>query len=46
LQIHIRCADDEAKFRLEPQIELAKNDKLSRIQFSEIEEIIKASLMS
>jgi len=41
MHIHILCADGEAKFWLEPQIELAKNYKLSRIQLSEIERIIE-----
>ena len=41
MHIHILCADGEAKFWLEPQIELAKNYKLSRIQLREIEQIFE-----
>ena len=39
--IHIYCQEGEAKFWLEPQIELAKNYKLSRKQLNEIEKIIE-----
>jgi len=41
IHIHIYCADGEAKFWLEPQIELAKNYGLSRKQLKEIEKIIE-----
>ena len=41
MHIHIYCADGEAKFWLEPQIELAKNYGLSRKQLKEIEKIIE-----
>ena len=41
VHIHIYCADGEAKFWLEPQIELAKNYGLSRKQLKEIEKIIE-----
>ena len=39
--IHIYCQNGEAKFWLEPQIELAKNYKLSRKQLNEVEKIIE-----
>ena len=39
--IHIQCQKGEAKFWLEPQIELAKNYKLSRKELKEIEKIIE-----
>ena len=39
--IHIYCQEGEAKFWLEPQIELAKNYRLSRKQLNEIEKIIE-----
>ena len=39
--IHIYCQEGEAKFWLEPQIELAKNYKLSKKQLNEIEKIIE-----
>ena len=36
------CADGEAKYWLEPDIELAKNYHLSRGQLKEIERLIEA----
>lgn len=39
--MHIYCGDGEAKFWLEPQVELAVNSRLSRRQIKEIEEIIE-----
>ncbi len=39
--VHIQCQKGEAKFWLEPQIELAKNYKLSRKELGEIERIIE-----
>ena len=42
MHIHIYCNDGEAKFWLEPQVELANNSKLSRHQLKEIEHIIEA----
>ena len=41
MHIHIYCPDGEAKYWLEPQIELAKNYKLPRQQLRQIEQIIK-----
>ncbi len=41
MHIHVYCTDGEAKFWLEPQIELAKNYGLSRKQLKEIEKIIE-----
>ena len=35
------CSDGEAKFWLDPQIELARNYRLSRVQLREIEQIIE-----
>ena len=42
IHVHAHCGDGEAKFWLEPQIELAKNHGLSRLQLRQIEEIIEA----
>ena len=39
--IHIQCQNGEAKFWLEPQVELAKNYKLSCKELKEIEKIIE-----
>jgi hypothetical protein len=42
MHVHIYCGDGEAKFWLEPQIELARNLGLSRGQIKEVEQIIEA----
>ena len=39
--IHVICADGEAKYWLDPEMELARNYNLSRAQLREIEEIIE-----
>lgn len=39
--VHIICPDGEAKYWLEPEIELARNHKLSRVQLKEIENLIE-----
>ena len=39
--VHVYCGDGEAKFWLEPEIELAHNYRLSRVQLKQIEEIIE-----
>jgi hypothetical protein len=39
--IHVVCADGEAKFWLEPRVELAKQYQLSNGQLREIENIIR-----
>jgi hypothetical protein len=41
IHVHVTCSDGEAKFWLEPEIELAKNYNLSRTQLREIENIIE-----
>jgi hypothetical protein len=41
-RIHIYCGDGEAKFWLDPQIELARNYHLSKVQLREVEAIIEA----
>lgn len=41
IHIHVHCETGEAKFWLEPEIELAKNHYLSRLQLREIEQIIE-----
>ena len=40
--IHVYCSDGEAKFWLDPQVELARNYRLSKIQLREIDGIIEA----
>lgn len=41
MHIHVYCGDGEAKFWLEPHIELANNFRLSRNQLKEIEQMIE-----
>ena len=42
MHVHVYSGDGEAKFWLEPELELAKNYHLSRPQLKQIEEIIEA----
>ncbi len=42
VHVHVYCGDGEAKFWLEPEIELAGNHHLSRRQLKELEDIIEA----
>ena len=42
MHVHVYCGDGEAKFWLDPEIELARNYRLSRLQLKQIEEIIEA----
>ena len=41
MHVPVVCADGEAKYWLEPDIELAKNYRLSRAQLKEIEQLIE-----
>ena len=41
MHVHVYSGDGEAKFWLDPQIELARNYRLSRINLKEIEKIIE-----
>ena len=41
MHVHVYCGDGEAKYWLEPQIELAKNYRLSRLRLRQIEQIIE-----
>ena len=41
MHVHVYCADGEAKFWLKPEIELARNYQLSRLQLKQLEEIIE-----
>jgi hypothetical protein len=41
MHVHIVSGDGEAKFWLEPEIELAKNYRFSRIQLKEIESLVE-----
>ena len=41
MHVHVYCGDGEAKFWLEPQIELARNYGLSRQQLKIVEKIIE-----
>lgn len=39
--VHVICPDGEAKYWMEPEIELARNHRLSRVQLKEIENLIE-----
>lgn len=39
--VHVVCSDGEAKYWISPEIELARNQSLSRSRLKEIEEIIE-----
>jgi len=41
MHVHVVCSDGEAKFWLDPDIELAKNHNLSRVHLKEVENIIE-----
>ncbi len=41
MHIHVQCADGEAKFWLEPQIELARAHKVSQKQIREMKEKVE-----
>ena len=41
MHVHVHCADGEAKYWLEPIIELAKNYGLSPQQLTKIKEIVQ-----
>jgi hypothetical protein len=41
MHVHVVCADGEAKFWLEPRIELAKNFRLSQAQLTEVVNLIE-----
>ncbi len=41
MHVHVTTSDGEVKYWLEPDIELARNHKLSRAQLKEIEHIIE-----
>lgn len=41
LHVHVVSADGEAKYWLAPDIELARNYRLSRAQLQEIEQLIE-----
>ncbi len=40
--VHVRSQAGEAKFWLEPDIELARNHRLSQIQLNEVQAIVEA----
>ena len=40
MHVHVHCGDGEAKFWLDPEIELERNVGLSRLQLKQVQEII------
>ncbi|WP_425388311.1 DUF4160 domain-containing protein [Desulfobacter vibrioformis] len=41
MHVHVNCENGETKFWLEPEIELAQNYRLSRLELKQIEKIIE-----
>ncbi|MCK5689037.1 DUF4160 domain-containing protein [Myxococcota bacterium] len=41
MHVHVHCGDGEAKYWLDPEIELARNHHLSRKQLKQIEKLIE-----
>ncbi len=41
MHVHVYCGDGEVKYWLEPEIELARNHRLSRVQLRQIEQMIE-----
>jgi len=39
--VHVYCSDGEAKYWLDPELELARNYRLSKVQLMEVEKIIE-----
>lgn len=39
--VHVSCADGEAKFWLDPMVELVKNHGLSTVQIGEMQRIVE-----
>ena len=44
MHVHVYCGDGEAKYWLEPRIELTNNYGLPQIQLNEIEPITKVNI--
>jgi hypothetical protein len=42
MHVHVHCGDGEAKFWLEPDVELVKNYRLSKAQVAEIAALIRS----
>jgi hypothetical protein len=42
MHVHVLSQDGEAKYWLEPQLELARNYRLTRAQLREVEKILEA----
>ena len=41
MHVHVYCVDGEAKFWLEPQVFLAKNYGLSKVQIAELTQVVE-----
>ena len=41
MHIHVQSADGEAKFWIEPKIELARNHRLSAVDLKKVEELVE-----
>jgi hypothetical protein len=43
MHVHVRSADGEAKYWLEPDVELSRNHRLSDVQLNEVHRIVESS---
>lgn len=41
MHVHVMCADGEAKYWLDPNVELAKNHRLTSVQLNEIKRLVE-----
>jgi len=41
MHVHVQAGEGEAKYWLEPEIELARNQRLTRAQLREVEQLIE-----
>jgi hypothetical protein len=39
--VHVYCSDGEAKFWLEPTVEVAKNHALSEVQVAQVKKVVE-----
>jgi hypothetical protein len=42
MHVHVRSPDGEAKFWLEPEIELSTNYRLSKVQLDQVQKMVEA----
>lgn len=42
MHVHVRSAEGEAKYWLEPDVELSRNHRLSDVQLNEVQRIVES----